>query len=145
MMRFLQSSRVLSRNASVIPSFAGPPGTGRRSAHDLADFLTDGDESRVLFLQFHPAFGYDDFVEGFRPSEAEVTGKGSTKGVTYVLDQRHFLKFADKARKDPMNHYVLVIDELNRGDVARIFGEILTYLEFDYREKKNSPLQFPAS
>lgn len=116
---------------------AGPPGTGKtKYAHDLADFLTDGDESRVLFLQFHPAFGYDDFVEGFRPSEAEVTGKGSTKGVTYVLDQRHFLKFADKARKDPMNHYVLVIDELNRGDVARIFGEILTYLEFDYREKE---------
>jgi len=117
---------------------AGPPGTGKtKYAHDIANFLTGGDESRVLFLQFHPAFGYDDFVEGFRPSEAEVTGQDA-KGVTYILDKMHFLKFADKARKDPSNHYVLVIDELNRGDVARIFGELLTYLEFGYREKEFS-------
>lgn len=117
---------------------AGPPGTGKtRYAHDIADFLTKGDEARVLFLQFHPAFGYDDFVEGFRPAEAkaeEQGGKGT--GVTYILDRRHFLKFADSAREDPEKLYVLVIDELNRGDVARIFGELLTYLELDYREKK---------
>lgn len=111
---------------------AGPPGTGKtRYAHDIAAYLTSGDDGRVLFLQFHPAFGYDDFVEGFRPSEGEQGGTG----VTYVLDQRHFLKFADKARKDADNLYVLVIDELNRGDVARIFGELLTYLELDYRER----------
>ncbi|GKY89305.1 McrB family protein [Sinisalibacter aestuarii] len=115
---------------------AGPPGTGKtKYAHDIANFLTSGYENRILFLQFHPAFGYDDFVEGFRPSEGEkAEDKGM--GVTYVLDQRHFLKFADKARKDADNLYVLVIDELNRGDIARIFGELLTYLELDYREKE---------
>ena len=115
---------------------AGPPGTGKtKYAHDIADFLTGGDESRSLFLQFHPAFGYDDFVEGFRPAEGK--GKGDkAKGVTYILAQRHFLNFAEKARQQPSQPYVLVIDELNRGDVARIFGELLTYLELDYREKK---------
>ncbi|SFQ16664.1 5-methylcytosine-specific restriction enzyme B [Tranquillimonas alkanivorans] len=115
---------------------AGPPGTGKtKYAHDIANFLTNGVESRVLFLQFHPAFGYDDFVEGFRPVEI-AGGEAKGNGVTYKLDPRHFLKFADRAKDDPENHYVLVIDELNRGDVARIFGELLTYLELDYRDKE---------
>ncbi len=113
---------------------AGPPGTGKtKYAHDIADYLTDADEERILFLQFHPAFGYDDFVEGFRPAKA-AAGLGGG-GVVYELQQRHFLQFAEKAKKDLENNYVLVIDELNRGDVARIFGELLTYLELDYREK----------
>ena len=111
---------------------AGPPGTGKTKwAHNIAAFLTDGEEVRVLSLQFHPAFGYDDFVEGFRPAVSK--GVNGT-GVTYVLENRHFLKFAEKAKKDPDKLYVLVIDELNRGDVARIFGELLTYLELDYRD-----------
>lgn len=116
---------------------AGPPGTGKTHyAHDIANFLAEGDEARVRFLQFHPTFGYDDFVEGFRPAKARADGEGEKgSGVTYILDRRHFLIFADSARKDPGNLYVLVIDELNRGDVARIFGELLTYLELDYREK----------
>lgn len=115
---------------------AGPPGTGKtKYAHDIAEFLTKGDKNRILFLQFHPAFGYDDFVEGFRPSQT-VDDKGEAKGVTYVLDQRHLLRFAERAKKDKSNYYVVVIDELNRGDVARIFGEVLTYLELDYRDKE---------
>ena len=115
---------------------AGPPGTGKtRYAHDIAVFLAEGDEARVLFLQFHPAFGYDDFVEGFRPAVADGENDyGTTTGVTYVLDRRHLLKFADNAKNDPDRLYIMVIDELNRGDVARIFGELLTYVELDYRE-----------
>ncbi|MCG5514761.1 AAA family ATPase [Ectothiorhodospira sp. 9100] len=126
----------ISKKTSHSFLLAGPPGTGKtKYAHDISDYLTGGDESRVLFLQFHPAFGYDDFVEGFRPVEAK--GKdGEAQGVTYKLDPRHFLNFAEQAKKDVDNNYVLVIDELNRGDVARIFGELLTYLELDYREKE---------
>lgn len=126
----------ISKKTSHSFLLAGPPGTGKtKYAHDVAGYLTGGDESRVLFLQFHPAFGYDDFVEGFRPVEAKDED-GDAKGVTYKLDPRHFLNFAAQARADGENKYVLVIDELNRGDVARIFGELLTYLELDYREKE---------
>tara|TARA_R100000365_G_C2748512_1_gene80284 strand:+ start:10019 stop:11638 length:1620 start_codon:yes stop_codon:yes gene_type:complete len=110
---------------------AGPPGTGKtRYARQIANAMTQGDTDRVLFLQFHPAIGYDDFMEGFRP--VPVAG-GS--GVKYDLDARLFLSFAQEAAKaeNKDKKYVAVIDELNRGDVARIFGEALTYLEIDYR------------
>lgn len=108
---------------------AGPPGTGKtRYARQLALRIVEADEERTLFLQFHPALGYDDFMEGFRPVVAE-----SGSGVRYELESRLFLRFAEKAAGDKNRNYVLVIDELNRGDVARIFGEALTYLEPDYR------------
>ncbi|MGO2706210.1 MAG: McrB family protein [Pseudomonas helleri] len=108
----------------------GPPGTGKtRYARQLANKLTEGDETQTLFMQFHPAIGYDDFVEGFRPGKSE-----DGKGIRYDLAPRLFLKFAQDAARNPDKKFVAVIDELNRGDVARIFGEVLTYLEVDYRD-----------
>lgn len=111
--------------------FTGPPGTGKtRYARKVASKIVDGDENRVLFIQFHPAIGYDDFIEGFRPLKSS-----KHDGVVYDLAPRLFLNFAEKALSDKERRYVVVIDELNRGDVARIFGEALTYLEVDYRDK----------
>ena len=108
---------------------AGPPGTGKtRYARQLAHGLTENNSARTLFLQFHPAIGYDDFIEGFRPVQS---ADGS--GIKYELASRLFLNFAKRASDNPEHTFVAVIDELNRGDVARIFGEILTYLEVDYR------------
>lgn len=113
---------------------AGPPGTGKsRYARQLAAKLAN-DPKRILFLQFHPALGYDDFVEGFRPV-AIKDKDGKDVGVTYQLATRLFMNFAEDAGKDLDNTYVMVVDELNRGDVARIFGEVLTYLEPAYRKK----------
>lgn len=131
-------SDAIAKNTSRSFLLAGPPGTGKtRYAHDIATVLTDGDETRVLFLQFHPGMGYDDFVEGFRPAVAtDEQGENTSIGVTYILDRRHLLKFADKAQNDPDKLYILVIDEINRGDVVRIFGELLTYVELDYRDKE---------
>lgn len=114
---------------------AGPPGTGKsRYARRLATKIAET-SGNILFLQFHPALGYDDFVEGFRPTKSKDASGKETEGVTYELAQRLFMKFAEKAGKKLDENFVAVIDELNRGDVARIFGEVLTYLEPAYRNK----------
>lgn len=121
---------VVGSGLSLAILLAGPPGTGKtRYARQIANALTGGDAAREHFMQFHPALGYDDFVEGFRPVP---TGDG--KGIQYSLEPRLLMKFAGEAQSNPTGDlHVLVIDELNRGDVARIFGEALTYLEPDYR------------
>ena len=112
---------------------AGPPGTGKTYyANELALALADAHPERIVFLQFHPGFSYDDFVEGFRPEKP----KNGESGVVYEISKRHLLKLAERAQENPEHLYIMVVDELNRGDVARIFGEILTYIEVAYREKE---------
>ena len=126
-----QVQSAIASGASYSFLLAGPPGTGKtRHARQMAVALTDGDAARTLFLQFHPALGYDDFIEGFRPEKSS-----DGQGVQYDLKPRLFMSFVAEAAKQRDKTFVVVIDELNRGDVARIFGEVLTYLEPDYRDK----------
>lgn len=111
--------------------FLGAPGTGKTwHAHRVANALTNGNGNRISFLQFHPSIAYDDFVEGYSPSLA-----ADQTSIKYEIKPKHFLKLCDAARADADNRYVMVIDEISRGDPSRVFGEMLTYVEPNYRDR----------
>lgn len=128
----------LNRRGETNFLFYGAPGTGKTwYASEIARALTNGDLSRIKHLQFHPSVSYDDFVEGFVPKIDE-----KTKGVVYAIEKKHFVQFAELATKSNDNGddnlYILIVDEISRGDPARVFGELLTYIETSYRSKEFS-------
>lgn len=149
---------VLARKKQVI--LYGPPGTGktywaRLAAQDLAaqslyarlfaDLTPEEQkdihgrnrqtDSLVRFCTFHPAYGYEDFLEGWRPeSNNQQLGFSRRNGI--------FKQLCEDAQQDPSRNYYLIIDEINRGDIPRIFGELLTVLE---RDKRGQPVLLPLS
>ena len=105
--------------------FHGPPGTGKTwVAQHLASYLATSPE-HVHVVQFHPAFSYEDFVEGLRP---EVDGNSG--GLTYTVRPGLFRALCAKAAAAPEEKFVLVVDEMNRADLAAVFGELLLLLEY---------------
>ena len=107
--------------------FQGPPGTGKTFvAQALAEHLA-GSEERVTLVQLHPSYAYEDFVQGFRP-----TLVGGQPG--FELRDGPLLRAAKRAREEPGESHFLVIDEINRGNVARVFGELYFLLEYRDRE-----------
>lgn len=102
---------------------SGPPGTSKSFYAGAAAGIIAGDKSRVQFVQFHASYQYEDFMLGFAPT---ATGFKPKEGP--------FLKLAKAAATHPDETFVLVIDELSRADVGRVFGEALTYIENTKRE-----------
>lgn len=126
--------------------FQGPPGTGKTYvAQNLAACLTGSErpEDRVTIVQFHPSYAYEDFVQGFRPAS------GSDGQIKFELRDGPLVQIANRARKDPNGKYYLIIDEINRGNIAKVFGEL--YFLLEYRDKKihlqysDDPFSLPSN
>ena len=119
---FLENIAVLlDEKRQVI--FQGPPGTGKTYvAQKLAACLA-GSADRVTLVQFHPSYAYEDFMQGYRP--ALVNGQ-----LSFKLMDGPLLRAAASAREEPGAKHFLVIDEINRGNLAKVFGELYFLLEY---------------
>lgn len=117
--------RLLLQNKKNI-ILQGAPGVGKTfSAKRLAySMMGDIDESRIEFIQFHQNYSYEDFMMGYRPNEDG--GFELKKGVFY--------NFCKRAQSNPDKDYYFIIDEINRGNLSKIFGELLMLIEKDYRD-----------
>lgn len=104
----------------------GCPGVGKSfSARKLAySIMGEVDDSRIKFIQFHQNYSYEDFIMGYKP---DGDGFDLKKGVFY--------EFCEKANEYPDKKYFFIIDEINRGNLSKIFGELLLAIENNYRGK----------
>ena len=126
---FLQNiETLLEEKKQVI--FQGPPGTGKTYvAQKLARCLAGGGQCCQL-VQFHPSYSYEDFVRGYRPTLLDNGQPG------FTLKDGPFMQMAKRAAKHPHGKYFLVIDEINRGNLAKVFGEL--YFLLEYRDEPMS-------
>jgi len=107
----------------------GAPGVGKTFiAKRLAySIIGEKDRSKVQIIQFHQSYSYEDFIMGYRPSENG-----------FVLSEGPFYEFSKRAEEDDEHEYFFIIDEINRGNLSKIFGELMMLIESDKRGFENS-------
>ena len=143
--------------------FYGPPGTGKTyttakrvvaicdkiAEEDLTDYAEVmkkynelKKKNRIEFITFHQSYGYEEFIEGIKPivsNEDDESNSENSQEIKYEIVDGIFKKFCDKARKaqdKENNEYVFIIDEINRGNISKIFGELITLIETTKRAGK---------
>ena len=147
---------LLNRKGQAI--LYGPPGTGKtywaeQAVHNLAALWNCGvrfgdlsveqrehvmghrPDAFVRVCTFHPSYGYEDFIEGFRPTTSE-------EQLRFAVHDGIFKTLCRAASEDPGSRYYLIVDEINRGDIPRIFGELLTLMD---KPKRGSAVLLPLS
>lgn len=116
--------RLLENKKNII--LQGPPGVGKTFMAKRLAYSMIGERNleRVKMVQFHQSYSYEDFIEGFRPSQ---------DGDGFEIKKGAFHDFCREAEKDLENDYFFIIDEINRGNLSKIFGELLMLIENDKR------------
>ena len=136
----------------------GPPGTGKTylttayavgicdgrklddvTADDYAATKNRYDELRgdgkINFVTFHQSYGYEEFIEGIKPTVVDGN-------ISYSVSAGVFKRFCDAAAKNPAQNFVFIVDEINRGNISKIFGELITLIEDDKRENFSATLPY---
>lgn len=152
----------MSQDLNII--LYGPPGTGKTyNTISLAVELCEPDLSiegwsyeaiwkeykklkesgRIAFTTFHQSYGYEEFIEGIKPylkkDDASKTGEGGDS-LRYKIEPGVFKKFCEKAKSKRAENYVFIIDEINRGNISKIFGELITLIEDTKREGESADM-----